>query len=337
MNYLILFSISILLISCINYVQYKLNFLLDINLKHKIKSSTKIPLSGGIYLLISIGIIKLIYNIDISINFIFILSLFFILGYFSDTKPNFLPILRLIIQLILIFLLIKISLLQINESKIFFIDKFLDNSLFNLIFTSLCIIVLLNGSNFVDGVNTNLVGYFIIVLFFTNKFGYIFDLNLFILILLAFYIFNFFGKCFLGDNGVYVLCILVSYIFINTINLNSINPIIAINFLWYPAFENLFSIIRRYVSNDKLDIADKKHLHSILYLFLNKRKILSKFSNSFAGLIINIYNFFSIFVSFVFINNNQILILIIIINIIIYLSIYFKLLNNLSNRFVSKT
>ena len=293
-------------------------------------------MSGGIYLLISLGIIKLIYNIDISINFIFILSLFFILGYFSDTKPNFLPILRLIIQLILIFLLIKISLLQINESKIFFIDKFLDNSLFNLIFTSLCIIVLLNGSNFVDGVNTNLVGYFIIVLFFTNKFGYIFDLNLFILILLAFYIFNFFGKCFLGDNGVYVLCILVSYIFINTINLNSINPIIAINFLWYPAFENLFSIIRRYVSNDKLDIADKKHLHSILYLFLNKRKILSKFSNSFAGLIINIYNFFSIFVSFVFINNNQILILIIIINIIIYLSIYFKLLNNLSNRFVSK-
>ena len=300
-------------------------------------SSTKIPLSGGIYLLISLGIIKLIYNIDISINFIFILSLFFILGYFSDTKPNFLPILRLIIQLILIFLLIKISLLQINESKIFFIDKFLDNSLFNLIFTSLCIIVLLNGSNFVDGVNTNLVGYFIIVLFFTNKFGYIFDLNLFILILLAFYIFNFFGKCFLGDNGVYVLCILVSYIFINTINLNSINPIIAINFLWYPAFENLFSIIRRYVSNDKLDIADKKHLHSILYLFLNKRKILSKFSNSFAGLIINIYNFFSIFLSFVFINNNQILILIIMINIIIYLSIYFKLLNNLSNRFVSKT
>lgn len=336
MNYLIIFSISILLISCINYVQYKLNFLLDINLKHKIKSSTKIALSGGIYLLISLIIIKFIYNIDLSINFIFILCLFFILGYFSDTKPNFLPILRLIIQLILIFLLIKICSLQINESKIFFIDQFLDNSFFNLIFTSLCIVVLLNGSNFVDGVNTNLVGYYIIVLFFTNKFGYIFDLNSLVIILSAFYIFNFFGKCFLGDNGVYVICILVSYLIINAINLNSINPIIAINFLWYPAFENLFSIIRRFVSNDKVDIADKKHLHSILYLFLNKRKSLSKFSNSFAGIIINIYNFFSIFLSFIFINNNQILILIIIFNIITYLSIYFKLLNNLSNRFVSK-
>ena len=49
-----------------------------------------------------------------------------------------------------------------------------------------------------------------------------------------------FGKCFLGDNGVYVISILLSFIVINIINYNNLNPIIAINLLWYPAFENLF-------------------------------------------------------------------------------------------------
>ena len=28
--------------------------------------------------------------------------------------------------------------------------------------------------------------------------------------------------------------------------------------LWYPAFENLFSIIRRYIYKSKIEVADKK-------------------------------------------------------------------------------
>ena len=89
------------------------------------------------------------------------------------------------------------------------------------------------------------------------------------------------------------------------INLNNLNAIFAINLLWYPAFENLFSIIRRYVSNDKVDKADKRHLHSILYLILSKNKYLNNLSNSLSGVIITLYNFISIGLSYKFINNNQ--------------------------------
>ena len=335
MNYFYLIPICFILIICINYVQHKLNFLQDINLKHKLKNSKKVPLSGGIFILLSLMSIKFFYSIEISSDIFILLFLFFVLGFFSDTKPNFIPIIRLILQFILILFFIYLLKLEIYKSNIFFIDKFLNNYYFNLIFTAICIIVLLNGSNFIDGVNTNLLGYFIIVLFFISKFNYILDINLVIIILFSFYIFNFFGKCFLGDNGVYVLTILISFLTIDVINLNNLNAIFAINLLWYPAFENLFSIIRRYVSNDKVDKADKRHLHSILYLILSKNKYLNNLSNSLSGIIITLYNFISIGLSYKFINNNQILVSILIVNITIYLLLYFKLLNNLSNRSVS--
>ena len=336
MDYIYFFIVNILLISSINYIQYKFNFLLDIKLKHKIKIKEKIPLSGGIYILVSIITCKLFYDIDISTNLLIVLFLFFVLGFFSDTKPNFIPILRLLIQLILILLLIYICNLEIVKSNVFFIDRFLSNNYFNILFTSICIIVLLNGSNFIDGVNTNLIGYCLIILLFVSELNYFININFIIITLAVFYIFNFFGKCFLGDNGVYVISILLSFIVINIINHNNLNPIIAINLLWYPAFENLFSIIRRYVSSDKVDIADKKHLHSLLFLILNKKKYLTKYSNSLSGLFINIYNFVSLGLSYKYLNNNQILICILVINITVYLFTYFKLLNILSNRVVSK-
>ena len=334
MNYLYFFTICILLISCINYVQYKLNFVLDLSLKHKIKNIEKVPLSGGIYILLSVLICEYIFKIDLPFYLVLTLSLFCVLGIFSDTKPNFIPILRLTIQLIIIIIFIYLSGLEINRTNIIFIDKFLLNYYFNFFFTSFCIIVLLNGSNFVDGVNTNLIGYCIIILFFISKFNYVLDINYLIIILISFYVYNFFGKCFLGDSGVYVLSILISFIVIDTINTNEINPFFAVSLLWYPAFENLFSIIRRFVTNNKVDMADKKHLHSLLYLTLKKQNI--KFSNTICGLLLCTYNFLIIYLSYKYIDSSQVLISILIINILLYLIAYFKLLNILSNRLVSK-
>ena len=94
---------------------------------------------------------------------------------------------------------IYLSGLEINRTNIIFIDKFLLNYYFNF-FTSFCIIVLLNGSNFVDGVNTNLIGYCIIILFFISKFNYVLDINYLIIILISFYVYNFSESVF-WDSG----------------------------------------------------------------------------------------------------------------------------------------
>lgn len=54
---------------------------------------------------------------------------------------------------------------------------------------------------------------------------------------------------FLGDNGVYVISVFMSIYIIQFTNLNNnVSSLIALNLLWYPAFENLFSIIRRIVT-----------------------------------------------------------------------------------------
>ena len=337
MNYIYFLLICILLISTTNYFQHKLNFLLDIDQKHKIKLSRKIPLSGGIYILSTLILSKIFLGADINKILIICLSLFFILGFFSDTKPSFKPLPRLLLQLFLIILFIKLSDLSIYKTNIFFIDKFISITTFNIIFTAICLLVFLNGSNFIDGVNGNLIGYYIIILFFLTPYYYEFNLLYLLIIFCVFYFFNLFGKCYLGDNGVYVISILMSLIVIEIININSLNPIIALNMLWYPAFENLFSIIRRYIYKSKIEVADKKHLHTLLFIWIRSLKLNTNLSNSLSGFTINFFNLISIFLSIYFINNNQMLVIILISNIALYLVSYFKLLNIFSNLSDSKT
>ena len=40
--------------------------------------------------------------------------------------------------------------------------------------------------------------------------------------------------------------------------------------LWYPAFENLFSLIRRSFKKNVSE-ADKLHLHQLIFRYLNKK------------------------------------------------------------------
>ena len=50
----------------------------------------------------------------------------------------------------------------------------------------------------------------------------------------------------LGDAGAYILSFFVGYLIIKCHNFNpNISPYFFITLLWYPCFENLFSIIRK--------------------------------------------------------------------------------------------
>ena len=50
-----------------------------------------------------------------------------------------------------------------------------------------------------------------------------------------------------------------------------ISPYFIANLLLYPAFENLFSIIRRVSLNKKNYLADNNHLHQLLFKYLKKK------------------------------------------------------------------
>ena len=116
-------------------------------------------MSGGIFIFLGI-----LYSYDINFLYFFIFSfLILILGFFSDLKLIKSAILRLIMQISLVILFVSITDLKIQDTRIFLLDELLENMLFNCLFVSFCILILINGSNFIDGLNTLNIGYYLII------------------------------------------------------------------------------------------------------------------------------------------------------------------------------
>ena len=171
-----------------------------------------------------------------------------------------------------------------------------------------------------------------IVLIF-NKQGlqldnYVFEL---ITILIICFIFNALGRSFLGDGGSYSLSFIIGIFLINVSNdYYAISPWMIVLLLWYPAFENLFSIIRRQSYNFALSKADSLHLHQLFFMFI-KRKIKLNYipTNLLTSFIINIYNAAILFLGSLYNSSTQILVLLICFNILIYVYIYLYFVNYL--------
>ena len=112
--------------------------------------------------------------------------------------------------------------------------------------------ILINGSNFIDGLNGLLLGYFLIILLILLDLGYLIDISnsqYLLLLLISGIVFllilNLFNLLYLGDGGSYVIGFVLGYILIAVYNQNIISPFFIILLIWYPCFENLFSIIRK--------------------------------------------------------------------------------------------
>ena len=104
------------------------------------------------------------------------LLLNFIIGLISDT--NFLsnPNIRFFLQFTLVFYFVFSLDLRIFGIGLDFIDYYLSNKYVNYSFSIFCILILVNGFNFIDGLNTLALGYFLIVIcslmFVENKYFY---------------------------------------------------------------------------------------------------------------------------------------------------------------------
>ncbi len=306
--------------------------------KHKSKVSTqdKTPLTGGLIIVLFLFFTPIIKDI----YFLLAILLIYLVGILSDLNILASPLKRIFFQLFIFFVYIILGDLEIRSISIDFFDKLLEINLFNVFFILLCLLVLINGSNFIDGLNTLVVNYFLICLISIYYSSVYYSLQLdfdlfrnltFILMIIS--AFNFFGKSFLGDSGTYSLSFLVGVLCINFIyyNSNIVSPYFIAVLLWYPAIENLFSIIRRSFSKRDLSGADNMHLHHLIYLFFKRKNFIENkiLVNSFSGILINLYNFLIIFLSLFYISNSKMLVTIILFNIVIYLLAY-KLFRDLN-------
>ena len=94
-----------------------------------------------------------------------------------------------------------------------------------------------------------------------------------------------------------MLGFLFGYILIEVHNNNQdISPFFIALLLWYPCYENLFSIIRKFNLGKSPVSPDSKHFHQLLFYYLkNKYRLNSFVSNNISSVIINIYNLLILF------------------------------------------
>ena len=318
------------------YFCKKNDFIVDYKLeKHKrFSSKLKTNSIGGILLMVFLIYEFLLVKSDYI--FLLFLILIFTVGFMSDIKKLNHVGLRFFLQLILIILFSKIIGLEIQTTKIDFIDKILSHSYLNILFVTFCLMVLTNGGNFIDGMNGLMIKYYLLIylvifFYFGNNLGvdikFLINLSTILTIIL---ILNMSGQIYMGDSGSYVLSLFTGIYLINfAYNNIFISPYFVIVLLWYPCFELLFSMIRRSVYNSKTYKPDVLHLHQFIYNFI-KSKINSNdlICHVFTSLSINLYNLIIFILATSFIYSSEILISLLIINICFYLFIYNLLKKN---------
>ena len=141
------------------------------------------------------------------------------------------------------------------------------------------------------------------------------------------YVFNFFGKIYLGDGGSYLISFVAGVILIKFSNDNYlVSPYYIMALLWYPAYENLFSIVRKKILKKSPSTPDNEHLHQLIFLYLNKSFNIDKnLSNLLSGIIICLYNLLFFFIIFDWYFFTATLVYSILLNVFIYNLLYFFL------------
>jgi UDP-N-acetylmuramyl pentapeptide phosphotransferase/UDP-N-acetylglucosamine-1-phosphate transferase len=336
-NSILIIISHILLIFFLNNLFIKKNILVDKKqLAHKsFTSKDLVPISGGFLIFSNL----LFFSKDYLAN-IFLFALF-LLGVFSDLLIIKNPLKKFSIQIFIIILFLFSLKISIISTKVPFVDLFIENKLFALLFTAFCLLILINGSNFLDGINTLVCGYYILVILAIlyvghyNKINYNFlEFYYLLIVLFIIFFFNFLSKTYLGDSGTFLLSFLVGYYLINLCNINLysdrfISPIFILLLLWYPAFENLFSIIRKILNKKNPSTPDNLHFHHLLFLYFEKICKKKKIINSLTGIVINLYNLLIFLVGVQFYFKTNILFILVAINIFVYTFFYLSLLKKI--------
>jgi UDP-N-acetylmuramyl pentapeptide phosphotransferase/UDP-N-acetylglucosamine-1-phosphate transferase len=334
-NNIIYFTIFSFFFLIFNDLCFKYSFLVDRpnNSIHKkfILQSKLVPITGGLYLFLGYVFSKqYIYNF----SEIFFFGAILILGHLSSTYKNFYPFLRLLIQFAICALFLIFFKSNINDVRIDVLNSLLDSQIIAYVFTIFCLLVFINGSNFIDGVNFLSISYFLMILvslvFLCENNNLLVNIKLtkLLIFLLVFLLFlNLLNKIFLGDSGIYFLSFITGIILIKFSNDNvNVSPYYIISLLWYPCFENLFSIIRKKINKIKPQKADNMHLHHLLYLRLKPKNFFIS-SNNLTGFIIFIFNVPVFFLSTYYFDKTIVLIIIIFISVIFYIFFYYLLKN----------
>ena len=299
------------------------------DIHQKFASKSTVPLTGGVFIFLG----YLNFLDDKIFSFILFTFIILILGIFSDLKLIKSARNKFLIQILLISFYIIFNDVQINDTRVIFLDNILQNDYINYLFVTFCILIIINGSNFIDGMNTICIGYYLLISLIISYLQLdeiitIKDISIFYIftLLLIVFLLNLVNQLYLGDSGSYLLGFSFSIFLISIYNWNQhISPFFIVLLLWYPSYENLFSIIRKNVLKRSPMYPDAKHLHQLIFFYIIKKLNRNVFlANILTAQIINFYNLIIFFIGLNFIHNSIIQILLILFSIGLYTLVYLK-------------
>ena len=200
-------------------------------------------------------------------SFLAVLLLFFILGFYDD-KYKIKPYVKF-------FLSILISIFYVFTNKNIIVDSFSISiyeyriflEVFSVLFTVFCIIVLINSLNFYDGINGQLLIFFLIMFLYlllkTNRFEFY---SLIIIIILFCLFLNLSNQMFLGDNGVFVMStiLITSIIYEHNVYKNFIYADEIFFLLLLPGIDLIRLTVVRLINGKNPFYGDRNHIHHLM-------------------------------------------------------------------------
>ncbi len=282
-TFLSLFIILLL----INYLS-EFRLLTD-NPKKEIRKihSKKVISIGGVSFIGLILVIPEVNNNFIS-SFILFSYLFLFFGLLGDIKILVNTVQRFFLLLILISIFVLLNNLTIQNFDHEVLNRFIANySFVAILFSILGLMFLVNGFNFIDGINGLALGVSIIITvnFILNidhsDTGIIKVLYGFLIICILLIIFNLFtGNIIIGDGGAYFCGFFIGVMAIYLANKEMIIATKIACIIFYPFMEIFFTFWRRIIINKTNPLKpDFLHLHSLVYKLLQTQA--NKFQNKF--------------------------------------------------------
>ena len=271
------------------------------------------PRIGGLILLsITVALYFFNYSGSQSLKDIFFFLSFFLIGFADDIKIITKPSIRLILVISVILLNVIFFDIHINNLGFSFLNYLIDlNIILKIILTTICILTVLNGCNFIDGFNGLLIIQSIIISFLlllADQHNLIINnLKYLILGLACVLILNFpKAKIFMGDGGSYLIGSIISLNIIKISNLdNGISPFFYATLLFYIFSEVFISFFRKILIEKKNPLKpDGKHFHMLIYKKINEKLNNIQTSNFITSIIINL--FFLIIISPIIILKNNV-------------------------------
>lgn len=250
-----------------------------------------VPLLGGIGIFLSflLGYMLFAPKNNLMLSILISSFLILLLGLFDDITKSKTPMpnrYKVIVQIVVAAIIVFYGGLKLTKFNIFGINVRFDTiPLVSQLVSMIIIIATINAINLIDGLDGLCAGissiYFLtisIIGFILNKFGGL-DIILSLIMLgctLGYLVHNFPpAKIYQGDAGSTFLGLMISIIFLlgfKTTTLTSL--IIPLLILAIPIMDTLFAIIRRKLKGQRIDHADKEHLHHQLLKKISKRSTL---------------------------------------------------------------